>query len=375
MRLKLNGSRKFRDGFALVDGEIPRELERVRDLDFENWMRQNCTRLQLIFFGTSIWIPSSHRQLPSLAIRSLSEIWLFDVGEDTQRQCMKHPLTKPGKICRIFLTSLKIETCLGLPGVLCTISASKEKNPIGVDIPIHVYGPTGVASFLMKLMELSDTYLGSPVLIHEFSRKAHSKDFKKLTDRAKLWKVLIPPDAMNKDGFYDARIDGYRMVKKRLIQQKDRSKTIDYRAAFRPFNLPPPGDSSLPATSNSDLMWTIKLNDEFLIKAYSLNNNASTLGYRIIEGDTAGKLDIQKALSHGIQPGPEYGLLKNGGTVTNPNGELITSEMVLGPDKKGRVITILGHTNDSETIMKLSQDADYLILPVEEFSPPDPEQS
>lgn len=363
-RLGLNGT-LFRDHFAVVEGAVPRRLESEGGTVLENWLQQNLTRLQFIFFGTSTRLPTIDRHLPSLAVRSTSELWLFDVGEDTQRQCMKHPLTRARKICRIFITSLEIDTCFGLPGALCTIAASREKNLTAAEVPIHVYGPKGIASFVMKLMEISDTFLSTPVLIHEFSNKAQAKSFKKLTNRAKLWKVSIPPDGFNEEGFYDARMDRYRLMKRKLMRSKPRPQSIDYRTAFRPFQLPSAEDPTGPhRTANSELRWTLKLSNEFLIEVYPLDDKGLSLGYRIIEADSAGKLDIAKAMSYGIQPGPEYGLLKRGGTVTNQNGDSITSEMVLEPDKKGRVISILGQSKDAVKIKEASFDADYLILHV-----------
>jgi len=46
------------------------------------------------------------------------------------------------------------------------------------------------------------------------------------------------------------------------------------------------------------------------------------------------------------------------------NGELITSDMVLSPDLRGRTITILGETSNTDVCMKPSKNADYLILPI-----------
>ncbi len=51
--------------------------------------------------------------------------------------------------------------------MLCNISAARELGHEGADIPLHLYGPPGVARFLAAAMQLSDTYLLCPVLIHE----------------------------------------------------------------------------------------------------------------------------------------------------------------------------------------------------------------
>ena len=51
--------------------------------------------------------------------------------------------------------------------MLCNISAARELGHEGADVPLHLYGPPGVARFLAAAMQLSDTYLLCPVLIHE----------------------------------------------------------------------------------------------------------------------------------------------------------------------------------------------------------------
>jgi len=49
-------------------------------------------------------------------LRKNKGIWLFECGEDTQRQLMSQPLVRPGKVERIFLSRASAECVLGLPG-------------------------------------------------------------------------------------------------------------------------------------------------------------------------------------------------------------------------------------------------------------------
>ena len=50
-----------------------------------------------------------------LVLRTLRSAWLFDVGEDSQRQLHHQPIVRPGKIDRIFVSRAGLES-LGLPG-------------------------------------------------------------------------------------------------------------------------------------------------------------------------------------------------------------------------------------------------------------------
>ena len=57
-----------------------------------------------------------HRSSPAIAYRKGKGNFLFDCGEDTQRQLLRQALVRPGKIDRIFITRRSAETCFGLPG-------------------------------------------------------------------------------------------------------------------------------------------------------------------------------------------------------------------------------------------------------------------
>lgn len=37
------------------------------------------------------------------------------------------------------------------------------------DLPVHIYGPAGLATFVNAALAASDTYLLMPVVVHEYS--------------------------------------------------------------------------------------------------------------------------------------------------------------------------------------------------------------
>ncbi len=53
-----------------------------------------------------------------------------------------------GKLERIFVSNLAADNIAGLPGMLCTISAAREKGHEAADTPLHVYGPPGLAEYI-----------------------------------------------------------------------------------------------------------------------------------------------------------------------------------------------------------------------------------
>jgi ribonuclease Z len=54
-----------------------------------------------------------------------------------------------------------------------------------------------------------------------------------------------------------------------------------------------------------------------------------------------GSFDVKRAKELRVKPGPDYGKLTNGQSVQNADGEIVTPEQVLGPEKPGRGFAML----------------------------------
>jgi ribonuclease Z len=79
--------------------------------------------LRVTFLGTSGSTPTVNRGMPSLAIKYGSELMLWDCGEGTQRQMMRHKVGY-GSVSAIFITHPHIDHYLGLFGLLETLKLS-----------------------------------------------------------------------------------------------------------------------------------------------------------------------------------------------------------------------------------------------------------
>ena len=101
--------------------------------------------------------------------------------------------------------------------------------------------------------------------------------------------------------------------------------------------------------------------DQFTVEARKLDHGILSYGYRIIEKDKPGTLMVDKLKELGVPPGPIYRLLKQGETVELEDGRVIHGLDFVGPDKKGRVVTILGDTRPCENSVILAKDADVLV--------------
>ncbi|MBT2285648.1 ribonuclease Z [Paenibacillus polymyxa] len=101
--------------------------------------------------------------------------------------------------------------------------------------------------------------------------------------------------------------------------------------------------------------------DSFIVEAALLEHRIDSYGYRITEKDRPGSLDPAKLAEYGLKPGPLFGQLKRGETITLDNGDSLRPEDVLGAPKRGMVITILGDTRPCDNVQPLSINADVLV--------------
>ncbi|MFP7297742.1 ribonuclease Z [Neobacillus niacini] len=101
--------------------------------------------------------------------------------------------------------------------------------------------------------------------------------------------------------------------------------------------------------------------EQFVVEAQLLDHGIPSYGYRIMEKDRPGTLLADKLIKAGVKPGPIFRKIKEGESVTLEDGTVIIPEDFLGPDQKGRIITILGDTRYCDNAISLARDSDLLI--------------
>lgn len=122
--------------------------------------------MELIFLGTGAGMPSSRRNVSSIALRFTDRknaFWLFDCGEGTQHQILRTSL-KLSKLEKVFVTHLHGDHLYGLPGLLTTRSNQ------GVTAPLDIYGPKGLKSYLDTVFRLSGAHLAFPWKVTEIGK-------------------------------------------------------------------------------------------------------------------------------------------------------------------------------------------------------------
>lgn len=101
--------------------------------------------------------------------------------------------------------------------------------------------------------------------------------------------------------------------------------------------------------------------DKFIVYCKQLDHGIPSYGFRIVEKDKLGILLVDKLKKAGINPGPIYRLIKENDEITLDNGKVIYRDDYLGPNKQGRIISILGDTRFMEQNKSFVENSDILV--------------
>lgn len=101
--------------------------------------------------------------------------------------------------------------------------------------------------------------------------------------------------------------------------------------------------------------------ETFKVYCKKLHHGITSYGFRIEEKDKPGELLVENLKEKGILPGPIYQQIKEQETTVLPNGESVNRAEFLGPDKRGRTISILGDTRNTEKNTDFISDSDILV--------------
>lgn len=105
----------------------------------------------------------------------------------------------------------------------------------------------------------------------------------------------------------------------------------------------------------------IRLENGWQVQYGPLNHGILSYGFRVTEPDSQGELLVDKLKEYQIPNGPIFGQLKRGERVQLPDGRILNGRDFVGPDRKGRIVTILGDTRQSKNAEYLAQDAHVLV--------------
>ncbi len=101
--------------------------------------------MKLAFLGTSAALPTAERGLSCTCIERNGELFVFDAGEGAQMAFIRAGFgwNKP---MRLFVTHMHGDHCIGILGLLQSMSLNRRTEPL------EVYGPAGIDEFLAANM-------------------------------------------------------------------------------------------------------------------------------------------------------------------------------------------------------------------------------
>jgi len=114
--------------------------------------------MKLVFLGTSAAQPTPKRALTCICLEKDGEILMFDAGEGTQISYLKSGLGWNKKM-KIFVTHLHGDHCIGILGLLQTMTLQHRTEPL------EIYGPNGIEEFIAANMKVLNFGLSFPVMI------------------------------------------------------------------------------------------------------------------------------------------------------------------------------------------------------------------
>jgi ribonuclease Z len=101
--------------------------------------------------------------------------------------------------------------------------------------------------------------------------------------------------------------------------------------------------------------------EAYRMSALPLDHGRFCLGFRLQEFPRPGRFNLKAAEELGVPPGPLYGALQRGETITLPDGRRIPPDAVLGASRPGAVLAYCTDTRPCANAVELARDADLLI--------------
>ena len=127
--------------------------------------------MRIIFLGTAAAIPTASRNLACMCIEREGDLLMFDAGEGTQRAFAKAGLGWNREM-QIFITHLHGDHCLGLPGLIQTMSMQDRSRAL------TVYGPDGTSEYLSTTLRMLRFSPPFRLDIHDiYENTIHAKEY------------------------------------------------------------------------------------------------------------------------------------------------------------------------------------------------------
>ncbi|XP_055545892.1 ribonuclease Z, mitochondrial [Wyeomyia smithii] len=260
--------------------------------------------------------------------------YLFNCGEGTQRLAYEHK-TKLSCLENIFMTRTCWERIGGLPGICLTM------QDVGVP-SVTLHGPPGLGELfkaMRRFVVLKDMNVDAPVCTAENVFEDHVMILKYVVINRESDSTSVPED----DGkLVDTTVDD-----------------TDYYAYEKRSKTEPKAKMSAPS--------------QFQKQDWTRRKETSVMAYICKLKLRFGQLSLEKCVDKGITPGPLLGQLKNGHDVTLPDGSVVKSSDVRGPDDPGPVFIFIDLP--SEAYLKDLEEKNNAFAPYQNSATTDADQA
>ncbi|KAI8883211.1 hypothetical protein K501DRAFT_219648 [Backusella circina FSU 941] len=301
---------------------------------------------------------SSPEGPPTLVVHYDTQRYMFNCREGTQRLCVQEKV-RLGKLSNIFLTRLSWDCIGGLPGMLLTLSDAGIR-----DISLH--GGKNLSHFMaatrqfvyrtsttlqLNEYESASTYkdknlavtpvivlpnnytkeetLGEVAAVEVGTKRKHEGDDE--NDSQTYSRKVVAQMFTDSSGSNNKKKAGMA-TKKTAATASPPEQTIDAECTPRH---PLGGGNTEKRPNNNNQR-------DFLSKALPNTSPYPAAMSYICEGTSVPrKFNKAAAVALGIKPGPVYGQLQKGISVTLEDGRVITQDMVCEPEIPGHVFMVV----------------------------------
>ena len=100
--------------------------------------------------------------------------------------------------------------------------------------------------------------------------------------------------------------------------------------------------------------------DGYEVRCFGVDHRVRAYGYALVEDERPGRFDPGVAERLGVAPGPDFGRLQAGKTVSGSDGE-VSPEQVMGEPRRGRKVVVTGDTAPCEIVRVAAHEAELLV--------------
>ncbi|GLC37922.1 hypothetical protein PLESTF_000610300 [Pleodorina starrii] len=250
---------------------------------------------------------------PSVLLFFNNERYLFNAGEGIQRLFREHKI-KITQIDQYFITRVSTETLGGLPGMALSVTAADSGGLVGRQASCTVKGPPGLASYVAAFRGYINKE--NTVAVEEFDHGTTEPVLK--TDVVSITPILVRVEAAaatanGESNGGDGSGDGGSPAAKRQRTDAGSDPTAaDEQGAGQ-------GGRQRPAgLSHPDVA-----------------------AYAVQMAGRPGKFLPEKAIELGVRPGPLFGQLQRGQSVTTESGAVVSPADVMDPALPGPAVLLL----------------------------------